>query len=35
MEDQMDRACNTHGGKMNAIYGFGGKTRRKDTTRKT
>jgi hypothetical protein len=35
MEDEIDRACNTHGEKEERIYGFGGKARRKQTTRKT
>jgi hypothetical protein len=34
-EDEMDRACSTNGGEEECIYYIGGKTRRKETTRKT
>jgi hypothetical protein len=31
----MDRECSTHGGEKEYVYDFGGKARRKYTTRKT
>jgi hypothetical protein len=31
----MDRTCNTHGVEAKCIYDFGGKVRRKETTKKT
>jgi hypothetical protein len=34
-EDETGKACSTHGGKEECILGFGGKARRKETTRKT
>jgi hypothetical protein len=34
-EDEMCRAYSTHGDEGECIYDFGGKARRKDTTRKT
>jgi hypothetical protein len=34
MEDEMSRGCITHGWEEKLIYGFGGKTRQKETTRK-
>jgi hypothetical protein len=30
----MSRACSTHEGEKECIQGFGGKTRKKETTRK-
>jgi hypothetical protein len=33
-EDEMGRACTTHGGEQECIQGFGEKARRKETTRK-
>jgi hypothetical protein len=35
MEEEMDMACSTHGREVKYIQGFSGKTRRKETTRKT
>jgi hypothetical protein len=34
-EDKMGRACTTNGGEEDRIQDFGGKARRKETTRKT
>jgi hypothetical protein len=34
-EDEMRRACSTHGGGEECIWVFGGKAREKETTRKT
>jgi hypothetical protein len=34
-EDEMDRECSMHGGKDDCIYDIGGKSIRKETTRKT
>jgi hypothetical protein len=34
-EDEMARACTTYGGEEECMYGFGGKAKRKETTRKT
>jgi hypothetical protein len=34
VEDEMDRSCSTNGGKDECLYGFGGKARRKETSRK-
>jgi hypothetical protein len=33
-DDEMGRACSTHGGKEECIQDFGGKARMKETTRK-
>jgi hypothetical protein len=33
-EDEMGRACGTHGGEEECIQGFGGKARRKEINRK-
>jgi hypothetical protein len=35
MEDEMDRACSMLGDEKECIQQFGGKARRKETTRKT
>jgi hypothetical protein len=35
MEVEMVRACTTDGGEEKYVYNFGGKARRKETTRKT
>jgi hypothetical protein len=34
-EDEMGGACGTYGREEDSIQGFGGKARRKETTRKT
>jgi hypothetical protein len=34
-EDEMGRACNTDGGEEEFMQGFGGKERRKESTKKT
>jgi hypothetical protein len=34
-EDKMGRACSKYGGEEKNLQGFGGKARRKVTTRKT
>jgi hypothetical protein len=34
-EDEIGRACKMHGGEEKYIYNFGGKARRKETTRET
>jgi hypothetical protein len=34
-EEEMGRACRIHGGEEEYMKGFGGKARRKETTRKT
>jgi hypothetical protein len=34
-EDEMGRACSTHGRKEKYIWDIGGEARRKETTRKT
>jgi hypothetical protein len=34
-EDEMGRACSTHGGEEECMYDIGGEGRRKETTRKT
>jgi hypothetical protein len=34
-EGEMARICNTHGGEEEFIYYFGGKARKKETTRNT
>jgi hypothetical protein len=35
VEDKMDRACSRHGREEEFIQDFGGKARRKKTTKKT
>jgi hypothetical protein len=35
MEDEMNRACSMNNGEEECIWDIGGKSRRKETTRKT
>jgi hypothetical protein len=34
-EDEISKACSTHGGEEECVQGFGGKIRRKETSMKT